>query len=155
MKISASITLILFTLFNTAPTVSITTPVQNQFITAGSNLTITAKASDKDGWISKVEIFSGSALVSMQKVAPFTTTIKNIQPGVYIFKARATDNAGSQKTSTSITVYVFKDYAKELKELHDSLTALKAYVNKPDTTEYEGATVTHPSPTRHHVKILK
>lgn len=103
---------------NIAPTCVVTNPVNNQFLTAGLTFTLKATATDSDGTIKKVEFYRDNVIFKTQTTkAPYYAQVINIQEGVYTFKARATDNLNSVKTSTAITVFVFRDYQKSLDSL--------------------------------------
>ncbi|MDZ4229974.1 MAG: Ig-like domain-containing protein [Candidatus Veblenbacteria bacterium] len=92
---------------NQPPTVSVTSPANNYSSPAGTNLTITATASDPGGSIAKVEFFVGSAKIGEDTTSPYTATWVGPSVGAgYILTAKATDNLGATTTSPSIVVVV-------------------------------------------------
>lgn len=89
----------------TAPTVSLTSPVNNA--TVSGTTTITATAGDNVG-VSKVEFYRSGVLLSATNVAPYsygwnTTTVAN---GSYTLTAKAYDNTGNVAQSANVLVTV-------------------------------------------------
>ena len=96
---------------NPAPTVSLTSPTSGTSMSLGSQITLTADASDRTssgavGVISRVEFFSGSTSLGVDTTSPYSITWKPAAAGNYILTARATDSQGAVGTSTSVTVTV-------------------------------------------------
>ncbi|WP_264531539.1 Ig-like domain-containing protein [Flavobacterium sp. N502540] len=91
---------------NEAPTVSITTPVNNTTFIAPANITINAAAADSDGTISKVEFYNGTTLLSTSTTSPYTYNWKNVTSGTYQIAAKATDNTGNVTSSTPVIIVV-------------------------------------------------
>jgi subtilisin family serine protease len=96
---------------NPAPTISLTSPTNGTSITLGSQLTLTANASDRTstdaaGVVSQVEFFSGSTSLGVDTTAPYSIAWTPAATGNYILTARATDSQGATGTSTSVTVAV-------------------------------------------------
>jgi hypothetical protein len=60
---------------NSAPSVSITDPLNNTNFAAGSNVVIDASASDSDGTVTQVEFFQGSTLLGSDATAPYTVCL--------------------------------------------------------------------------------
>jgi hypothetical protein len=90
----------------TAPTVSITSPVNDSLFAVGSNVTINAKAVDPEGYISKVEFFKGNILLGIDSVAPYSFVINAMASGSHSFTAKATDNAGLTTVSEPVIIRV-------------------------------------------------
>jgi plastocyanin len=95
---------------NVAPTVSITTPANNAVLPAPATFTIQATASDtSDDFVSDVEFFLGTtdATNSIEDVfsTPYSTSVTNLDAGIYILIAVARDSHGWTAT-TSITITV-------------------------------------------------
>lgn len=86
------------------PTVSIDSPNSKEIVTAGYDLNIRAKASDKDGSIVKVEFFQGVTSLGVDSVLPYSVTWPQITAGEYMLSVQATDNDGH--TVTSPLVYI-------------------------------------------------
>ncbi len=90
---------------NVAPTVSITAPANNSTFTKGKTVTISAVANDFDGTITKVSFYEGTNLISESTTAPYTANW-NPAIGNYSLTAKATDNGGAVTTSMAITVKI-------------------------------------------------
>jgi len=96
---------------NPAPTVALTSPTGGTSISLGSQITLTANASDRTstgaaGVVSRVEFFSGSASLGIDTTAPYSIAWKPATAGNYILTARATDSQGAVGTSSAVTVSV-------------------------------------------------
>lgn len=93
---------------NIPPTVSITTPANGATFTTGSNIDITATASDvAPGTVASVQFFDGmTAIGSPDTAAPYAATLANAAAGNHSLTARATDNQGATTTSAAVTVTV-------------------------------------------------
>lgn len=94
---------------NRFPSVSITSPANNTNFEPGSDITITAEASDSDGTVTKVEFFEGgNNKLGEDTSAPYSFTWTGYSEGAYTLTAKATDNEEGSRTSlsTNITVSV-------------------------------------------------
>src|SRR5690606_30736727 len=91
---------------NVKPGVSIMSPANNASFTTGSNVTITATASDSDGTVTKVEFFNGNTKLGEDLAVPYTFTWSAVPAGSYSLTARATDNAGATTTSSVVVISV-------------------------------------------------
>ncbi|HEX8000312.1 MAG TPA: DNRLRE domain-containing protein [Pyrinomonadaceae bacterium] len=95
---------------NAAPVVSLISPLQGTTFAAGSNIPLSAQASDNDGTISKVEFFAGATLVGTATTASaantYDVTWTNANSGAHSLTAKATDNSNGTTTSGAITVNV-------------------------------------------------
>jgi len=91
---------------NSPPTVNLTGPANNASFTAGSNIALTATASDTDGSISRVEFFYGTTKVGEDLSSPYTFAWNNVPAGSYTLTARATDNQNAIQTSSAATITV-------------------------------------------------
>lgn len=87
---------------NALPTVSVTAPANNSVITAGSNTTITANASD-DGSITKVEFWANGSKLGEDNAAPYEQ-VYNVPAGSNSIYAKAFDNQSASANSSTITV---------------------------------------------------
>jgi hypothetical protein len=92
------------TVGNQFPTIAITSPTNNQVVNL-TPLTIAANATDPDGTIAKVEFFDGAVKLGEDLAVPFTFTSPLAQ-GNHFLTAKATDNLGASKTSSSVKVIV-------------------------------------------------
>ncbi len=88
-----------------APSVSIIGPTNNAVFTEGSNIILSASASD-DGSVAKVEFFKNGALLGEDTTAPFNYTWNNLTAGSYALTARATDDLGVATTSAAVNITV-------------------------------------------------
>lgn len=89
------------------PTVTISAPTSGANFSPGSDITITANASDTDGTIAKVEFFVNGTKIGETTSAPFTFNYQNVAQGRYTISAKATDDSGDTATtaaSVAITV---------------------------------------------------
>ena len=91
---------------NARPTVSITNPDNNNKFSGPATISISARATDQDGTISKVAFYSGSTLLATKYSAPYTCNWRNVGAGTYELTARATDNDGLTTTSAKVVVTV-------------------------------------------------
>ena len=91
---------------NQAPSVSLTAPNNNSTINSGSNVTVSANASDSDGSISKVEFYRNSTKIGEDSNAPYSVTWNNASQGSYALTAIAYDNDNATTTSSVRNVTV-------------------------------------------------
>lgn len=91
---------------NRPPTVSLTAPVANASVTAGSTVTLTATASDPDGSVRRVRFLDGTQLVGEDLTAPFSVAWIPTSAGSHTLTAQVTDNLGATVTSNAVTVTV-------------------------------------------------
>ena len=91
---------------NQLPIVALTSPAADGFVIAGSNVTVSATASDPDGTIASVEFFDGATSIGTTTAAPHQATWHATVPGVHSLSARATDDKGAAGQSSPITVTV-------------------------------------------------
>jgi hypothetical protein len=92
-------------LSNALPSVSLTSPSNNSTSTEGNPVTLTANANDFDGTIQKVEFYRDDVLISTATAAPFSTTW-NPSAGNYELTAKATDNLGASSVSLPVSVTI-------------------------------------------------
>ncbi|WP_103070073.1 Ig-like domain-containing protein [Aquimarina sediminis] len=94
---------------NVPPTVSITSPNNNDTFIAGASIAITADAQDIDGAVSKVEFYNGPTKLGEDTTSPFSFTITNAAVGEYALTAKATDNENASTTSSVVSITVNSD----------------------------------------------
>ncbi|MEK5026081.1 pectinesterase family protein [Paenibacillus sp. FSL M7-1046] len=87
------------------PVTAISYPTNNQILEAGSDVTLTASASDKDG-IAKVEFIVNGVKQGEAATAPYRFEWKNVQDGTYYLVVQATDNKGLKTQSDNVAVHV-------------------------------------------------
>jgi hypothetical protein len=88
-----------------APSVSITSIVNNSIVARNSTVDVNASASDNVG-VTKVEFYVNGVLKCTDTAAPYTCvwSVPRTRDIVYSLSAKAYDAAGNSKTSTSLTV---------------------------------------------------
>jgi regulation of enolase protein 1 (concanavalin A-like superfamily) len=86
--------------------VSLTSPTDGTTFSAPATINLAATAADSDGSVTRVDFYSGSALVGSDTAAPYAITLNDIAAGTYTFTARATDSGGATTTSGAVTVTV-------------------------------------------------
>ena len=92
---------------NSLPVIAISSPANGAIITEGSNVTLAATASDADGFITKVEFFSGNTKVGEDTSSPYTSEMQNVKSGVVHIVVQATDNSGAV-VNMEITLNIVK-----------------------------------------------
>ncbi len=120
---------------NTAPTVSITTPVTNTSYTAPATINMVAAATDKDGTISKVQFYNGSNLLHTEYYGTYSYSWSNVPAGTYTITAKATDNDGATTTSAGVKVTVVSKSSRPSNNNEASIV-----INNSDTAKLQGAT---------------
>ena len=88
---------------NRAPSVSLISPYTSKWAAPGF-FALHASASDSDGSISKVEFYADGDLVGTATAAPFMASWTDVQAGSYDVVAKAYDNDGASKTSSTAVV---------------------------------------------------
>ncbi len=91
---------------NTSPTVSITSPDKGAVFDSGSDILITADATDSDGGIAQVEFFNGNISVGVADSEPFSIIYAVLTDGTHNFTAVATDDQGASETSDVVSISV-------------------------------------------------
>ena len=91
---------------NANPTVNITSPVNNSAFSEGTNIAISASASDLDGTITKVEFYNGTSLLGEDTTSPFILNWTNASIGSHTLTAKAIDNQGAEGVSNAVTINV-------------------------------------------------
>lgn len=97
---------ITISVINNAPLISITSPLNDATVSAGSSITLDVNATDSDGSVLKVEFFQGSQKIGESLTTPFSFVVGSLAPGSYSFTAVATDNVGESTISSPITINV-------------------------------------------------
>jgi hypothetical protein len=97
------------------PIVRITQPGRGQSFSAGSDITITANAFDRDTDVSLVEFFDRATKLGETSAAtttppmqhvPFSFTWTNAPAGPHVLRARATDTQGKTQLSAPVRIQV-------------------------------------------------
>ncbi len=90
---------------NVPPTVSLVSPPGGTTFTAGSTINISAIAGDFDGSVQKVDFYQNNIFINTATTVPFSTAWNPIA-GNYVLTATATDNGGSVNTSQPVNITV-------------------------------------------------
>ena len=86
-------------LCTTPPVVTLTTPQDGSVVLAGSDINVTAQASDPDGSITSVEFFANGASLGVDTQAPYSAQWSATLVGSNSIKAVATDDENNQAES--------------------------------------------------------
>jgi Bacterial Ig domain/NHL repeat/Kelch motif len=89
-----------------ALSVNLTSPLSGATFNQGTNLTLTATASDSDGSVTNVSFFSAATLLGNVTSAPYSLIWSNLSVGTYSLTAQATDNQGATTTSAPVQITV-------------------------------------------------
>jgi hypothetical protein len=92
---------------NLSPLVSVTSPANNQYYLAPSNITVQAVASDADGTVALVEFFADGVKFGEATNAPYRAVWDLPPVGAHIITARVRDNEGTFTTSAAVTIVVY------------------------------------------------
>jgi regulation of enolase protein 1 (concanavalin A-like superfamily) len=103
---SSAVTVTVNAAGNTAPSVTLTAPASGATFTAPANIAMQAAASDSDGTVARVEFYRGSTLISTDTSSPYTATWSSAPAGSYALTARAFDDDGASRTSTTVNITV-------------------------------------------------
>lgn len=88
---------------NIAPTVSLTSPANNASYSEGKEVTISANASDFDGTIKQVDFYQDGTLIGTDDTAPYSISWTHAA-GACVLTAKATDNEGAVANSQPINI---------------------------------------------------
>ena len=91
---------------NQPPSVSITAPAAGAVYATGSNIVVSATASDTDDTVARVDFYAGSTLIGSSTSAPYSVVWNGVAAGNYSLTAVATDSRGASTTSAAVLVSV-------------------------------------------------
>ena len=103
---SAVVNVVIGTITNSPPVVTLTAPTNNAVFLAPATITLAADASDPDGSVAQVAFYNGASLLTTVTTSPFTFTWNAVSAGTYSLSAVATDNLGASATSAVVVVTV-------------------------------------------------
>lgn len=89
-----------------APVVAITAPVNDASFTAPAAIAVSVNATDSDGSIAKVELYSNGTKIGEDNTAPYSFDWKDVPFGKYTLTAKAFDNTGASSLSTPVGITV-------------------------------------------------
>jgi hypothetical protein len=91
---------------NTPPTVFLTAPVNNTNVDVNTAVTISATASDADGFVTKVDFYAGTTLIGTDNTLPYSISWTPAIGGTYAITAKATDDGSAATISTPANLIV-------------------------------------------------
>ncbi len=91
---------------NHPPAVRLTSPSDNTSFSAGTDIAVTADATDADGNVTVVEYFAGENKIGQTMGGPFSFTWTNVPAGDHVLTARATDDGGASTVSQPVEIFV-------------------------------------------------
>ncbi|MEJ2704059.1 MAG: PQQ-dependent sugar dehydrogenase [Sedimentisphaerales bacterium] len=94
-----------YTVSNSPPTVSITSPADGATFISPAGVTIEAEAQNTAGSVTQVQFFDGSDSLGAVSASPFSETV-TLYAGSHRLTAVATNNLGESTTSAPVTVDV-------------------------------------------------
>jgi len=97
---------LLVNILPTAPTVALTSPVDNSVVTAGSPVTLNASVSAGSGTITKVEFYNGLTKLGEDVTSPYSINWTPSSSGKTQISARVYDNQGMQACANAINITV-------------------------------------------------
>lgn len=101
---------------NSAPTISIIFPLQDETFEEGSDMLIQVLASDLEGEIASVAFYDGTDKIGEEALAPFSFLFNEPAVGSHKITAVATDGSGATGSSDTLNVFV-----AEVKECRQTL----------------------------------
>lgn len=121
-----------------APTVSISSPINNSSVSLGDDITIVATANDPDGTIASVEFFIDAISLGMGTIVTngiYTIPYKVALPkGIRLLRAKATDNTALTTTSVDVQINVLDSTTIGVNDLNASEEMFTVYPNPTQNT---------------------
>ena len=84
---------------NTAPSISLISPADNQVVDALADLQMKAEATDAEGALQKIELFVNEVKVSESASSPFNFSLPQLRPGTFTLTVVATDSLGAHSAA--------------------------------------------------------
>lgn len=91
---------------NVAPGVALVAPLSGAEYLAGAPISLSASASDADGYVAEVEFFANGASLGRSNVLPYAIVWATAPVGTHVLEAVATDDVGAKTTSATVTITV-------------------------------------------------
>jgi hypothetical protein len=91
---------------NRPPSIAISSPVPGATFVAPASLTITAAASDPDGYVAEVSFYANGTLLARDVTPPFVVTAAGALAGTYVLTATAMDDAAGTATSAPVQIVI-------------------------------------------------
>jgi hypothetical protein len=79
---------------NQAPSVQITSPLNGVVLPIGATIKVNVEAKDKEGKVTKIELFKGDEKIKSSTSSPLTYEFKSSSAGEFVLRATATDDEG-------------------------------------------------------------
>jgi uncharacterized protein (TIGR03437 family) len=96
---------------NSPPAVRIAAPNSGRVFTTRDRIDISVEASDSDGSVRTIELFEGSSSLTVCSSSPCNYAWTASRAGTYTMRAVATDDSGTQTSSSVVEVIVWNDVA--------------------------------------------
>jgi hypothetical protein len=112
--LSATSSVMNFTISYVPPTVSLTSPVAGASFPAFSSIPLSASASSADGTVTNVAFYQGTNLLGNATSAPFNYAWVNASAASYNLTALATDSHGLTATSSVVAITVTNGFGISL-----------------------------------------
>ncbi|NDL57660.1 ThuA domain-containing protein [Phytoactinopolyspora mesophila] len=97
----------------TRPRVTLTSPEDGASFEPGSDVVLTADATDAGHEIAEVEFLDGQTVIATVDEEPYTHTWSDVPEGMYVLRARATNSAGQTSTSRAVQISVGEGSVRE------------------------------------------
>ncbi|MCP4121610.1 MAG: hypothetical protein GY751_07635, partial [Bacteroidetes bacterium] len=115
---------------NISPAVVIESPSNGDTFITGSDIVISATATDSDGTITKVDFYSnGSLLTGTDTTSPYGVTMKSVSAGSHALTAVAVDNEGAVTTSAGVQITVNDKEEENGKPVFDPIDPQTVFVD--------------------------
>jgi hypothetical protein len=122
-----------------SPTVNLINPVNQSSFTTGSNVTLSATASETNGTIATVNFYNGATLLGTSTTSPYTYNWNNVPAGAYTLTATAIDSKGVSVTSNPVSITVTDPL---ISNRSNPVVSITAPTNQSTFTEGENLTIT-------------
>lgn len=91
---------------NAVPVVSLVSPLPGTEYVAGASISISASASDADGYVTEVEFFADGVSLGTSSAAPYSMNWSAAPAGAHTLTAIATDDGGARTSSAPVAITV-------------------------------------------------
>jgi cytochrome c peroxidase len=88
------------------PSITLTSPTNNQSFVAPASIAIQASVNDPLRTVTRVEFYNGSALLGQSTAAPYAFTWTNVATGAYTIRATLIDNSGFTASATAAVTVI-------------------------------------------------
>lgn len=93
-------------IINAPPSIRLTSPLEGAVFQQAGSISLAVDASDADGAVDRVRLFSGGTLLSEIGTPPFSYTWPDAPPGHHTLRASAFDNHGLRADSPPVGIFV-------------------------------------------------